>query len=201
MGLLWWRFLPTKDKKVINGKNSYLIQKILEKYDDNPDIYLDFGAITCTKDNIPKDICTKIHQEYLDRIERWKHIDNLIVFASSTGVNDINLDHNGSTCYNLAKLMAENWLINSNKKYLILRIGTIYSTHPGDYDIMKQDRLPARIKRGDFKDMDLTAKDYYLDVDVFVDTTISEIEGYTKNKIVYYNLDYLNILALKRLIK
>jgi len=197
---------------ITNAENSYLVKKLLEKNIDfkNTDpIFLDFKANIFTGNKIPKDICKKIHKEYLDRIEYYKNLsdDILIVFASSTGVNDISINHDGSTCYNLAKLMTENWLLNSNKKYIILRIGTIYSTHKKDYNFMKKDRIPYKIfhnKISDLKDLgisNLGEKDYYLDIDNFVDTTIYEIENYNKNKIVKYNLEKLSIIDLKRKIQ
>ena len=107
-----------------------------------------------------------------------------IVFASTTGVDDIQLDHGGSTPYNLSKLFIENYLINSFKPHMILRIGTIVSKRRSDVELMKPDRVQPRIAKGIF---DVENEDYYLDVDTFVDSTIDYLLNF-ENGIKEYEL-------------
>jgi len=84
----------------------------------------------------------------------------------------------------------ENYIKYNCDEYLILRIGTIYSTRLSDVNEMKSDRLQPRILRKDYTDIPF--EDLYLNVDVFVDKTIDAILNF-KSGILEYPLDKLTI--------
>jgi len=137
-----------------------------------------------------------MHQYVRETIKLLDRTDAPVVFASTTGVDDIKLDHTGSTSYNLGKLFLENYVINNCDKYMILRIGTIVSKNPADIALMKPDRLQPRIQRNDLTNIPL--EDYYLDVDTFVNTTMNSILNF-KNGIVEYELTKYTLPALVQL--
>jgi hypothetical protein len=116
-----------------------------------------------------------IHQYVRQTIKEIDRCDKYIIFASTTGVNDIKLDHTGSTPYNLAKLYLENYIANHCDKYLILRIGTVISNSHDDIGQMRDDRIQPRILRGDYTN--ITLVDEYLDVETFKSHTIDAIKN------------------------
>ena len=192
----------------ITGHNGFLAKKIIQNIPDNIklsdkdfDIYFDLGATIFTSNTISQEQCKLLFDEMIEKINIWKNLDDKIniLFASSTGVNDISLEHDNSTCYNLYKLTMENWLMNNKKNFTILRIGTIYSTNPNDYKIMKTDRVPFRIRNKNFKDIPMI--DEYLDIKNFIKKTLYIIENITAApQIVEYELDELSIIQLSKII-
>jgi nucleoside-diphosphate-sugar epimerase len=184
----------------ISGWNGFIARK-LRGADDiewtkdttNIDYYIHMGSPVFTEQAIPKESGRIMHSYVKESMELFDSISCPIIFASSTGVDDIRLDHEGSTSYNLSKLFLENYLINSGDEYLILRIGTIYSNNKNDVEVMKPDRIQPRVLRGELNGIPF--KDLYLDIDVFLNTTLDSI-GQTG--ILEYKLEEKTIIDLRK---
>jgi nucleoside-diphosphate-sugar epimerase len=166
-------------KVFLTGKNGFLASKLLERDEvewvdswEQADMMFLLGSPTYTNPIISSREARVLHNYVKSTMRQIDDFTGPIIFASTTGVNDIQLDHGGSTPYNLAKLFLEDYLMHSINSYMILRIGTIVSSHKRDVDRMKPDRVQPKIHRGIF---DVENEDYYLDVDTFVDTTIKYI--------------------------
>lgn len=192
----------------LSGIEGFLASKLQEckehswtTSEDAVDIFLHIGSPTFTSDTIDTPASKIMHKYVRDSIDLFDRLESKkipIVFASSTGVDDIQLDHSGSTSYNLSKLFLENYLIHNCSKYLILRIGTIYSRSAADILAMKPDRIQRRILQGNLSN--ISTSDYYLDVNVFVNTTLDQLNS-IDNRIVEYELDQLSLINLVRLTK
>ena len=187
-------------KIVISGWNGFLASKLRERTEvewvednRNVDMFIHMGSPTFTQAELYQHDAHVMHQYVRESIKLIDRTDAPVVFASTTGVDDIRLDHTGSTSYNLGKLFLENYVINNCDKYMILRIGTIISKNPVDIALMKPDRLQQRILRNDLTNIPL--EDYYLDVDTFVNTTMNSILNF-KNGIVEYELTKYTLPAL-----
>lgn len=176
----------------LSGWGGFLATKLRERTEvdwvednKNVDMYVHMGSPTFTQAELHRHDAHVMHQYVRETIKLIDRTDAPFIFASTTGVDDIQLDHKGSTSYNLGKLFLENYVINNCDKYMILRIGTIVSKNPADIALMKPDRLQQRINRNDLTNIPF--EDYYLDVDTFVNTTMNSILNF-KNGIVEYNL-------------
>ena len=164
----------------LSGFHGFLANKLKERTEiewvdgvDDIDYYIHMGSPTFTEEDIGSDESKVMHQYVKSSMKLIDDLSVPILFASSTGVDDIQLDHSGSTSYNLSKLFLENYIIHNCPKYTILRIGTIFSPHIEDVHSMKPDRIQPRLLRKEFKGIPF--QDYYLNVDVFVDVTINAI--------------------------
>ena len=189
-------------KITITGWNGFLSHKLRERTDidwteDNADCLLHLGGPTFTNAELFEHDAQVMHQYVRETIKKIDRFDGPVVFASTTGVDDIQLDHKGSTSYNLAKLYLENYIINNCDNHLILRIGTVISYNQTDVDLMKPDRLQQRILRKDYTNIPF--EDYYLPVDTFVNTTIEAIQT-AKSGILEYDLVKLTLPQLIKLI-
>jgi nucleoside-diphosphate-sugar epimerase len=176
----------------LSGWGGFLATKLRERTEvewvegnKDVDVFVHLGSPTFTQAELHQHDAHVMHQYVRETIKLIDRTDAPFIFASTTGVDDIQLDHNGSTSYNLGKLYLENYVINNCDKYTILRIGTIVSSDPADIELMKPDRLQPRIKRNDLTNIPF--EDYYLDVDTFVNTTMDSILNF-KNGIVEYEL-------------
>jgi len=177
----------------LTGWNGFLSKKLrirneinwVQDIENSNSLFL-MGSPTFTQSQLLKNDAVIMHQYVLKTIDKIKDYKNKIIFASTTGVDDISLDHTGSTAYNLSKLYIENYIINHCEDYLILRIGTIISKNVEDIRLMKPDRLQQRILNKDFKDIPF--EDYYLDVESFIDKTIRAILN-NQSGILHYDLE------------
>jgi len=186
-------------KKIIglSGWGGFLAGKLRERTEvewvnrtDNIDMFVHLGSPTFTHSQLSQHDAQVMHQYVRETIKLVDRLDMPIIFASTTGVDDLQLDHTGTTSYNLGKFYLENYIKYNSDEYLILRIGTIYSTRLSDVGLMKSDRIQPRILRKDYADIPF--EDLYLNVDVFVNTTVNSILNF-KSGIVKYPLDKLNI--------
>jgi Tryptophan halogenase len=184
----------------VSGYHGYLASKLRHRPDVNwvdrtsdIDYYLHLGSPTFTEAELTQANAQTMHQYVKETIELIDSLKVPIIFASTTGVDDIRLDHKGSTCYNLAKLYLENYIINHCDNYMILRIGTIVASDLIDVMGMKPDRLQQRILRGDYKGIPM--EDKYLDIKDFVNTTADKIKSF-KTGIVNYNLKTIKLSEL-----
>jgi len=176
----------------LSGWGGFLATKLRERTEvewvesnTDVDVFVHLGSPTFTQAELHQHDAQVMHQYVRETVKLIDRTDAPFVFASTTGVDDIQLDHKWSTSYNLGKLYLENYVINNCDKYIILRIGTIVSKDPADIALMKPDRLQQRIKRNDLTNIPF--EDYYLDVDTFVNTTMDSILKF-KNGIVEYEL-------------
>lgn len=167
-------------KVMLTGWNGFLAKKLREDTSiewsqglHGSDALLILGGPVFTQPEINK-LQSQIVHQYVQNIIRllssWK---GYVIFASTTGVNDIDLLHKGSTSYNLSKLYLENYIVHHVDKYLILRIGNIISDSQDDIRAMKSDRIQPRIRQNDFTNIPIV--DEYLMVDQFVKTTVDAI--------------------------
>jgi len=184
----------------VSGYNGYLASKLRHRHDINwvdrntdIDYYFHMGSPTFTEKELTQANAQVMHRYVKETIDLIDNLKVPLIFASTTGVEDIQLDHKGSTCYNLAKLYLENYIINHCKTYMILRIGTIVASDLTDMMGMKPDRLQPRILRGDYKGIPL--EDKYLDIKDFVNTTADKIKDF-KTGIVNYNLKTIKLSEL-----
>lgn len=166
-------------KVYLTGGKGFLGSKMLERNEvewvdnwENADIMFLMGSPTFTNHTLSSRDARVMHNYVKNTMRSIDEFTGPIILASTTGVDDIQLDHSGSTPYNLAKLFLEDYLVHGHNPYMILRIGTIVSKRRSDVDRMKPDRLQPKITRGIF---DIDDVDYYLDVDTFVDSTIKYI--------------------------
>lgn len=190
----------------LTGWNGFLSKKLRENStiqwtNDfvNSDILLLMGSPTFTNNSLSTDDAKIMHRYVKDTMEIVDKYTNKIIFCSTTGVDDIQLDHSGSTSYNLSKLYLENYILNNCSQSAILRIGTIISDKISDIEMMKTDRIQSRILKGDFKNIPL--KDKYLHVNTFIDSTIDIILNFTPGihnfNLVEYSLSELILLSKK----
>jgi nucleoside-diphosphate-sugar epimerase len=187
----------------VTGWNGFLASKLrqrngIEWTEDikDCDILFLLGSPTYTSADIDKQGAQVMHRYVNETIKIIDAFSGPVVFASSTGVDDIQLDHTGSTSYNLAKLYLENYVINHCDQWAILRIGTIISKDPDDIAAMKSDRIQPRVKSKDLSNIEW--QDYYLYVDDFVNTTVDLIKNF-KTGIVEYPLVRLTLTELAKL--
>jgi hypothetical protein len=184
----------------VSGFHGFLASRLRNRLDINwvdrnndIDYYLHLGSPTFTEEELTKENAQVMHRYVKETIELIDNLTVPIIFASTTGVDDIQLDHKGSTAYNLAKLYIENYIINNCEKYMILRIGTVVSTGLRDVLEMKPNRIQPRILRGEFTGIPL--EDKYLNIEDFVNTTSDKIKNF-KNGIVTYKLKTMKLSEL-----
>jgi hypothetical protein len=187
----------------LSGWGGFLATKLRDRIEiewvedtENIDCYLHLGSPTFTHPELSMHDAQVVHQYVKDSMRLINRLDVPVVFGSTTGVDDIQLDHKGSTAYNLGKLFLENYIINNCQQYMILRIGTVISSNSTDISLMKPDRIQPRLGRGDVSNIEF--EDYYLDIDVFVNTTIEKLLNF-KTGIVTYNLTKLTLPKLMAL--
>ena len=187
-------------KVALTGWNGFLATKLRARTEidwqesfEGSDALLLMGSPTFTHSELSIHDAQVVHQYVRETIKIVDRYPNRIIFASSTGVDDIQLDHKGSTAYNLGKLYIENYIVNNADEYTILRIGTIYSNSQADVDAMKPDRVQPRLMLKDLAGIPF--EDYYLNVDTFVDVTIDKLLN-PANEIVEYPLDNLTLTRL-----
>lgn len=184
----------------LSGWNGFLATKLRERTDiewvdgkEDIDCYLHLGSPTFTQVELHQHDAQVMHQYVRETIKMVDRLPVPIIFGSTTGVDDIRLDHTGSTSYNLGKLYLENYILNNCDNALVLRIGTIYSNSIADVQQMKDNRIQPRLLRQDTAGIPF--EDYYLNVDVFVDTTITAILN-KQQGILTYKLDKLTMPKL-----
>lgn len=192
-------------KVCITGWDGFLATKLRTrnevewtKWYSGCDLLLHLGSPTFTGHELTKFDAQMMHKYVKDSIKIFDGYRGPIMFASTTGVDDIQIDHGGSTSYNLGKLYLENYLMNNVDQWCILRIGTIVSQNYIEVGMMKPDRVQQRIARGDYSNIEM--KDYYLDVDEFVNTTMDRILNF-QNGIVEYKLQELSLPQLIKMSK
>lgn len=185
----------------LTGWNGFLAQKLRERTDvewvngtENIDLLFHLGSPTFTAHELTRDDAQVMHRYVKDSMELISKFSGPVMFGSTTGVDDICLTHNGSTSYNLGKLFLESYVLNNCDKYMIMRIGTIYSDSVADVAAMKQDRVQPRIMRGDLKDIPF--EDWYLNVNTFVGQTMDAIQNFNTG-IFEYNLVKLRMTQLR----
>ena len=190
-------------KIALTGWNGFLASKLRERTEiewqedlENSDMLLLMGSPTFTDAELDKHDAQVMHQYVRETIRQIDRYHKPIVFASTTGVNDIQIDHSGSTCYNLGKLYIENYIVNNCDEWMILRIGTIISDKASDIDKMRSDRVQQRLRRRDTSNIEF--EDEYLFVDKFVNTTVNSLLNF-KTGIVEYQLTKLTLPTLTML--
>lgn len=116
----------------LSGWGGFLATKLRERTEvewvesnTDVDVFVHLGSPTFTQAELHQHDAQVMHQYVRETVKLIDRTDAPFVFASTTGVDDIQLDHKGSTSYNLGKLYLENYVINNCDKYIILRIGTI----------------------------------------------------------------------------
>jgi hypothetical protein len=191
-------------KIALTGWNGFLATKLREHTDvewtedrNNTDALVLMGGPTFTDPELDQHDAQVMHQYVRETIKIVDRYEGLIIFASTTGVDDIRLDHRGSTSYNLAKLYLENYIINNCDNYAILRIGTVISDNLDDIAIMKPDRVQPRIQQGI---MPKEWEDYYLFVNEFVNTTLDVVLN-KRTGIIEYPLTKLTLAQLTKISK
>jgi len=191
-------------KVAITGWGGFLSTKLREKdniewveYPNKADVLLHLGSPTFTDTELDQHDAQVVHQYVRETIKIVDRFEGRIVFASTTGVDDIRLDHKGSTSYNLGKLYLENYIINNCDNSAVLRIGTVISTRLTDIDLMKPDRVQPKIQKGI---MPAEWEDYYLLVEEFINTTLDVIL-YQRSGIIEYSLTKLNLAQLTKMSK
>jgi hypothetical protein len=190
-------------KVALTGWGGFLATKLRTATDiewtedrNNCDMLILMGSPTFTDAELDQHDAQVMHQYVRETIRIIDRFDGPVIFASTTGVDDIQLDHRGSTSYNLAKLYLENYVMYNCDVWTILRIGTIISMDPADLLLMKQDRIQPRIKRKDLANIDW--KDNYLLLEHFINTTLDRIRNF-KTGIVEYQLTQFTIAELTKL--
>jgi hypothetical protein len=187
-------------KVSLTGWNGFLSKKLRERTEikwqedvNGSDILFLMGSPTFTGSTLDKNDSQVMHNYVKNTINKIDSYSNPIIFASTTGVNDIDLNHSGTTCYNLCKLYIENYIMNKCENWMILRIGTIISDNKYDIDKMRFDRIQQRMLKNDFTNIEF--EDNYLFVDEFVNTTINNILNFNIG-IVHYKLTKMTLPKL-----
>jgi hypothetical protein len=187
-------------KVSLTGWNGFLSKKIREKTEiewqkqiENSDYLFLMGSPTFTGTTLSNSDCIKMHEYVKNTISIIDSYSKPIIFASTTGVNDINLNHSGTTCYNLSKLYLENYIISKCDQWMILRIGTIISEKKEDIEEMRFDRVQQRLRKKDLTNIEF--EDEYLFIDEFVDLTIKNMLDF-KTGIVEYKLTKITLPKL-----
>lgn len=183
---------------MITGQNGFLYNELKDKFEDSDDMLFLLGGPTF---DFPLSIndAARLHIYVHQTIKLIdENINKYIVFASSTGVDDIDLKHEGFMAYSIAKLYLENYIMTFCDDYLILRIGTIISDDKEIMKRMKGTRIQNRILSGNFKNIPLIDK--YLDLDQFINETINIIKNH-KCGIHEYSLRTLKLSELVKLTK
>lgn len=180
---------------MVTGKRGFLYKELEDKIDDSDELIFLLGSPTFDGE-ISKNQSKILHKYVKETIEIINNnINKYIVFASSTGVDDVDYKHKGSMSYTLAKLFLENYIINHCDDYLILRIGTIISDDISKVKEMKDTRIQQRILRKEMRNISL--QDNYLDINQFINETCDIIKLH-KNGIHEYNLTFLKLSELMR---
>jgi nucleoside-diphosphate-sugar epimerase len=140
-------------KVAITGWDGFLSTKLRNttdiewvEYPNKSDVLLHLGSPTFTEDELNQHDAQIMHQYVRETIKIVDRFTGHIIFASTTGVDDIKLDHTGSTSYNLSKLYLENYIINNCDSSAVLRIGTVVSNDLNDInlrDLIYRSRIKA----------------------------------------------------------
>lgn len=185
-------FKNIKDRHMkITGENGFLYSQLYNKLPEDNYLFL-LGSPTFD-DELTRENSIKLHEYVKETIELINNNkDKYIIFASSTGVDDIDYEHKGYMTYTIAKLYLENYIITYCEEYLILRIGTIISNNKELILKMKNSRIQQKI-------LNKTIKEYpnqmFLTLDNFLSETISAIKNKTIG-IYHYSLTPMNFLQL-----
>tara|TARA_R110002167_G_scaffold125695_1_gene306019 strand:- start:4199 stop:4813 length:615 start_codon:yes stop_codon:yes gene_type:complete len=121
-------------------------------------------------------VVTTIIDGTLNMLNLARKTKSKFIFASTMGVYEKNLYYNYGNC----KLSMENYIINTYKEYIILRI-------PRVYDKSKIKGLMKQLRRGTVKESDLNNIVNFIYIDEFIDQTLK----YINNKNGVY--EYINI--------
>jgi dTDP-4-dehydrorhamnose reductase len=167
-------------KIYLTGKNGFLARKLIESGIETTDSIVDAESIfllgsPTVCDEVTPAFAKSMHDYVAQTIDIIHSTNKRVIFASTTGVNDISLDHSGHTTYNLAKLYLENYIISNCENYLILRIGSIVSKKLTDVLMMKTDRIQQKILAKNYNGISMI--DTYLDIDTFVKTTLDALDS------------------------
>ena len=191
-------------KVALTGWNGFLATKLRERTEvewtediNNSDTLLLMGSPIFTDKELGLHDAQVMHQYVRETIKMIDRYHGHIIFASTTGVDDIKLTHKGSTSYNLAKLYLENYVLYEADSSAVLRIGTIVSDKPEDVALMKPDRIQPRLLAGVLPE---EWEDNYLMVDDFVNTTMDAIIN-SKPGIIVYPLQRMSVAKLKLITK
>lgn len=178
---------------MITGENGFLYNQL--NLEDSDFIFL-LGSPTFDGE-ITLEQSKKLHEYVQSTIKIInENTTKYIIFASSTGVNDVDFNHKGSMPYTLAKLFLENYIITYCDNYCILRIGTIITKDKSKIKMMKKSRIQNRILRKEYSNIPLF--DYYLDLDEFIKIT-KEIINERKTGIIEYKLTKYSLSDLIRI--
>jgi len=189
----------------ITGPNGYLARKLQERNDwewttgDEYDIMLLCGSPThASEETIPLDEGKVYHKYVIDTIQMMEKIPQEvpIVFISTSDPDMIDIEHEGSTTYNLAKMFLESYIVHYRKHYQIHRMGTLISHRLDDIKMMKPDRIQQRILARDYSEV--MDEDWFVYTDVAVDILINAM-GMINNDIVHYPDERLTKLDLLKL--
>ncbi len=190
-------------KVSITGWNGFLANKLRERrdiewvqYPEEADYVFLLGSPTFTSSSLTQENAQAMHQYVKETMEIVDKTTVPIFFASTTGVSDIELDHEGTTAYNLSKLFLENYIINHCEEYTICRIGTIITRDVKDFRIMKNDRVQKRIMNGNYEGV--PGVDEYLDVNTFVEVTIDAMQNF-ETQILEYPLEVIGTQQLAKI--
>lgn len=190
-------------KIALTGWNGFLATKLRERTEvewtediNNSDALVLMGGPTFTDEELDIHDAQVMHQYVRETIKIVDRYHGHIIFASTTGVDDLQFNHKGSTSYNLGKLYLENYILYEADSCAILRIGTVVSDKIRDVNLMKPDRVQPMAHRGIWPQWE----DKYLMINEFVNTTLDAILT-NKQGIIDYPLVTLNIAQLKSLAK
>tara|TARA_R110000796_G_scaffold247646_3_gene373478 strand:+ start:292 stop:906 length:615 start_codon:yes stop_codon:yes gene_type:complete len=121
-------------------------------------------------------VVTTIIDGTLNMLNLARKTKSKFIFASTMGVYEKDLYYNYGNC----KLSMENYIMNTYKEYIILRI-------PRVYDKSKIKGLMKQLRRGTVKESDLNNIVNFIYIDEFIDQTLK----YINNKNGVY--EYINI--------
>tara|TARA_R110000772_G_scaffold209409_1_gene319964 strand:- start:165 stop:779 length:615 start_codon:yes stop_codon:yes gene_type:complete len=111
-------------------------------------------------------VVTTIIDGTLNMLNLARKTKSKFIFASTMGVYEKNLYYNYGNC----KLSMENYIINTYKEYIILRI-------PRVYDKSKIKGLMKQLRRGTVKESDLNNIVNFIYIDEFIDQTLKYINN------------------------
>ena len=111
-------------------------------------------------------VVTTIIDGTLNMLNLARKTKSKFIFASTMGVYEKDLYYNYGNC----KLSMENYIINTYKEYIILRI-------PRVYDKSKIKGLMKQLRRGTVKGSDLNNIVNFIYIDEFIDQTLKYINN------------------------
>jgi nucleoside-diphosphate-sugar epimerase len=119
-------------------------------------------------------VVTTIIDGTLNMLNLARKTKSKFIFASTMGVYEKDLYYNYGNC----KLSMENYIMNTYKEYIILRI-------PRVYDKSKIKGLMKQLRRGTVKESDLNNIVNFIYIDEFIDQTLKYINN--TNGVFEYN--------------